>query len=822
MKTLAHVCVVASLFVRTIHAQTPDATITVQADRTLHRLSPYLVGACIEDVNHEIYGGIYSQMVFGESFQEPPRPVKLKGFTPYGGAWRLSDGVLDADAGSGPKLVGDATVGDGVVSVDVLFPTSASGGNAGMIVRVSEPGVGADRFNGYEVSLDGNGSLVLGRHRQNWELLRTVPCKVPVETWITLQARLNGPTIELYVDGKPLLAYKDEQHPMPTGRVGLRTWQRAARFRNLRVERDGRNDALAFERAEPATADAVSGQWHAMRRGDVQGSIDLDRSRPFKGVQSQRVELRSGKGVIGVENRGLNGWGMNVVAGKPYEGYVWARAEEPVELEVGFVDERGDPLAKATVLVGKADWGRYDFALSPSGGTSNGALRLALAKPGAVALGHAFVHPGAWGRYKTLPVRKDVAEAMVDQGLTVLRYGGSMINHPAYRWKNMIGPRDRRPETPGTWYAHSSNGWAVLDFLNFCEAAGFLAIPALNVNETPAEMAEFIAYANGPADSPWGRRRAEDGHPAPYRLKHLELGNEEALNDDYVRKFRALAEAVWKADPEIVLVVGDFAYGQPIADPFHFRGGAAANSLAAHQAILKLAAEHKREVWFDIHIGTDHPPEPRGLAPERSYVGHLEKLNPGATFKVAIFEFNAGNHAQRRALSNACAINEVQRIGERVPVACSANALQPDRQNDNGWDQGLLFLNPSQVWLQPPGYVTRMISRADGPWLVDCRAESPDDRLDVTATRGETGLPLTLKVVNTGDRPLTTRLALRGLRSAPRSGTAETLAGPLDAVNTADEPRRIAPTVAAWNPESPDGWTNYTFPAHSFTILRLE
>ena len=74
----------------------------------------------------------------------------------------------------------------------------------------------------------------------------------------------------------------------------------------------------------------------------------------------------------------------------------------------------------------------------------------------------------------------------------------------------------------------------------------------------------------------------------------------------------------------------------------------------------------------------------------------------------------------KRALSNALATNEAERIGDLLPIACAANCLQPDGQNDNGWDQGLLFLEPvSKVWLQPPGYLFQMcqasLSAPPGP-----------------------------------------------------------------------------------------------------------
>lgn len=94
------------------------------------------------------------------------------------------------------------------------------------------------------------------------------------------------------------------------------------------------------------------------------------------------------------------------------------------------------------------------------------------------------------------------------QEITVLRYGGSMIDHPEYRRKKMIGPRDRRPLSGGTRYPYSSNGWGILDFLNLCEVAGFLGIPAVNRDGTAHDLADFLDYVNGPATSPWGGRRA--------------------------------------------------------------------------------------------------------------------------------------------------------------------------------------------------------------------------------------------------------------------------------------------------------------------------
>src|SRR5262249_57866012 len=114
----------------------------------------------------------------------------------------------------------------------------------------------------------------------------------------------------------------------------------------------------------------------------------------------------------------------------------------------------------------------------------------------------------------------------------------------------------------------------------------------------------------------------------------------------------------------------------------------------------------------------------------------LEKIGGGARFRVAVFELNANNHGMRRAFANALAIQAIERDG-RIAIVTSANALQPDGQNDNGWDQGLLFLNPSQVWLQPPGYVTQLFSRHDQPKLVQCQVTGARGTLDVSARLSE-------------------------------------------------------------------------------------
>src|SRR5262249_13049330 len=131
-----------------------------------------------------------------------------------------------------------------------------------------------------------------------------------------------------------------------------------------------------------------------------------------------------------------------------------------------------------------------------------------------------------------LPFRADIAQALQREGIRFLRYGGSMVNAPEYRWKSMIGPRDRRPQYSGTWYPQSTNRFGTEQFLQFCEAAQIEPAFAINIEETPKDAADLVEYLNGPVTSPWGKRRAENGHPKPYHVRYIEIGNEEAIDGD--------------------------------------------------------------------------------------------------------------------------------------------------------------------------------------------------------------------------------------------------------------------------------------------------
>ena len=385
---------------------------------------------------------------------------------------------------------------------------------------------------------------------------------------------------------------------------------------------------------------------------------------------------------------------------------------------------------------------------------------------------------------------------------------------------------------PRSWWRDSlinsntyeSNGWGIFDFLCMTEKMGILGIPDVNINETAQDMADFVDYFNGSTSTTWGAKRAADGHPNPFNLKYIQLGNEERVDSTYYSKFQTLANAIWAKDSTITLVVGDFSYHDEIWDPFNFTGGPV-TTLAAHQSILSLAKSKNATVWFDVHLWTNTALDPNEeVAALISYNNALASLNAsiGANYKVVVFEFNANFHDLNRALGNANAITQFERVTNNFPVLVSANGLQVDGQNDDGWDQGLVFMNSSSAWAEPPLLVDKMISSNYQPYAVQVNTSMSIGEMSIAAAKSADGTTLVLQVVNMSNSSKTVPVTLSGFTPAQPALQVTLLTGSLNAVNTASNPNAVVPAQSSWTHNISGGTFTYTFYPNSFTILKLQ
>ena len=796
----------ALLAAAALAAAPEDSTIRVDAGKVINTTTRLMYGSCIEDVNHEIYGGLYSQRIFGESFEEPPRSAPPD-WTDYGGRWSAKNGVCSVNADAGAKLLRDEpTFGDGAVECDVKL-NDDRGDNAGLLVRVGEPGVGADRFVGYEISISSkNGNVLLGRHRHNWTPLAHAPAPIKPGQWHHLRVVCSGKGIDVFLDGgkDPVIRYTDDAAPILSGKVGVRTWRSDASFRRFALETGGKRVAGDFAIGNAAVKGEVSGMWDAVHTGSAVPSYTWDETNPFNSAHSQKIEMLRGDGTVGVANRGLNRWGLSVVKGRAYAGRLYLRQagyDGTVTVALQNSDGGRTDAKQEIGPVGK-DWTRCDFSLKATADDADARFAVWIDRPGAVWVDQVYLSGTGDDLFHGLPVRADVGKMLVGEGLGVLRYGGCMVNAPDYRWKKMIGDCDRRPQYKGWWYPYSTNGFGIEDFVRFCQAAGFESVFAINDEETPEDAADLVEYLNGPATSAWGKRRAANGHPEPYGVRYIEIGNEEKTNDHYIERFKLLSGAMHARDPNVQLIIA--AWWEP-------------DNPVSRRIVQEL--DGKAALW-DVHVGGDDPRE--GEKVDRLFT-RMEKLvrewAPATKLKACVLEENGGRHDLRRALGHAGVLNATQRHGDFVLIDCPANCLQPWRQNDNDWDQGQVFLTNRRVWGMPPYYAQQMAAENHLPCRVASTADSPKGDLDVTVLRSEDKTSLVLKVVNVGDKPRRTGVRIDHFGPVAARADVWTLAGKLDDVNSPEEPERVKAARTVF--EGAAYKFDYEFPAYSYTILRL-
>lgn len=794
------------LFTLPVSAFAQQAQITVDASRVLNRVPSNLYGACIEDVNHEIYGGLYDQRIFGESFEEPVASPVIAGWKSYGGYWQPDKNSISVNAGEGFKLIKQQLPGASYTA-EVLIKFGRRNDNAGILVNVSNADKGADSFNGYEISIDPNKKvLVFGKHRNNWTPISETKLAIDFKNWIKLRVENNGNVFKVYLNNEKsaVATLTDNEDPLPAGSFGLRTYNADVTYKNITIITKEKTTAENFH-TKPTPK--ISGAWDAINVGGA-GSFLLDTSDAYNGKQAQVIMHNGSKGVAGVANSGLNRWGIALRKGNTYSGSLFMKGNGiNGGITVSLQSADGKKIYSTQVIKGiTTGWKSYPFALKASQTDVKSHFVISVNSKGKLWADQVTLMCKQ-EQFKGLPLRADIGTAMQHEGLNFLRYGGTMVNAPGYRFKNMIGPRDKRPPYTGHWYPYSTNGFGIEEFLQFCEAAGFEAAFAINIEETPQDVADMVEYLKGDASTPWGKQRAENGHPAPYKVKYIEIGNEEVIfNGDvkseyehYAERFNLLQSAMHAKDPTMKFICS--AWWRPESP---------------NMALVFKAIDGKADYW-DLHTDADNADA--GIKVDSSLTrmkGMFTTWNPNTSLKCTIFEENGGRHDVSRALGHASTLNAVRKHGDFVLTSCAANALQPLGQNDNGWDQGQVFFTPAQVWGMPPFYAQQMASANHLPLNI---ASTATGQIDVSATLSEDGKQLILHIVNPTEKPMPANIKLNGFEKRKAETSMVQLAGHLKDVNTPAQPKLISPksTGISWTGDI----INYTLPAASYTIIRF-
>ncbi|MEJ7560017.1 MAG: beta-L-arabinofuranosidase domain-containing protein [Pedobacter sp.] len=803
----------------------PVSKIRVKADKVENKISPLLYGSNVEDVNHEIYGGFYDQRVFGESFEEPATDVNANDWRKYAGYWTAKEGIITIIPGRNTvsivqmngnhnvpvepdhsaKLIYDRRViVDGTVAAELRFP--AAGESAGLLIRVNNEGIGDDSFDGYEISLNSTGKkLLLGRHQQNFKALAEAVVNVDPKKWNKLKVAFTGAKILVSLNSKLILSYSDDQQPLAGGRIGLRTWKSHVEFKNITLSTSEGSEALQLSN-DPG--EVVSYYWDVIRSSSVKSDFVIDAVAAYNGKVSQVINYVSGKGKVGLANRGLNRWGIAVRKNQNFQGRLYLKSLKfKGAVTVALESADGSKTYASTVLSKiPTSWKKYPFKLTSNSLDKNARLAIYMESKGKLWIDQVVLSGNGEDQFKGMPIRADIGNMLVAQGLTFLRYAGTMVNSPDYKFKNMIGDPDLRPPYRGHWNHYTTNGFGIEEFLQFCEATSITPCFAVNIYETPDDMADMVEYFNGDQSTKWGAKRAKNGHLKPYGIKYIEIGNEEVIfNGDkkadyqhYVERFKLLHEAMIKKDSSLKFIQA--AWWRPESPNMEY---------------VFRALNGKADYW-DLHVGGDDPRA--GIETDKQLTGMINKFkswDSNTKMQIAVFEENGSKHGIQRALGHATNLNTIRKHSEYVLTSSPANALQPYRQNDNDWDQGQIFFSPNQVWGMPPFYAQKMQAENHLPLRVESVVAG---ELNVTATRSEDAKTLVLHVVNVGP-DIATSILLEGFKSSGQNVQIYSISGDLNAKNSPEKPDQYKTEgkvvkLALQNP-------SYIFPANSYTILKF-
>lgn len=548
----------------------------------------------------------------------------------------------------------------------------------------------------------------------------------------------------------------------------------------------------------------------------------------------------------GLENEGFVGIGVE--KGEKYRFSVWARVPQGGEgrLKVVLADRnthgRSQDLASAKIKVTTTDWQKYTVELTPDQTCAHAVLRVFLRHPDttAVDLEHLSLFPvDTWKGHEN-GLRKDLAQKLADIHPGVFRFPGGCIVEGTdldtrYQWKNTVGPVENRPTIENRWhytFTHhffpdyfQSNGLGFYEYFLLSEEIGAEPLPVLNVglscqyqNDRPEDHVavdslapyiqdalDLVEFANGDTTTTWGALRAQMGHPAPFNLKVMGIGNEQ-WGPEYVERLEPFLAAMRKAHPEIKIVgsTGPDSEG----DKFDY--------LWPEMKRVKadLVDEHfyRPEDWFlaqGARYDNYDRKGPKVFAGE--YACHMRNKNWNH-FEPALLEAAFMTGLERNA--------DVVHMATYAPLFAHVDAWQ--------WRPDMIWFDNLRSMPTASYYVQQMFATNKGtnvlPLTMDGKpltGGEGQNGLFASATLDKDANQIVVKVANTSKEDQTLNIDITGLKKgkALDGGKVLTLHADLEAENTLDNPDIVKPvesTVEAAGREF-----NATVGPSTFAVYRL-
>jgi len=580
--------------------------------------------------------------------------------------------------------------------------------------------------------------------------------------------------------------------------------------------------------------------WSEVRKGVAAGSLAVLDQDPFNTANPHYLRItatEAGDG-YGVVNESFSGMGVRKGEGYLFSAFV--RGDKKAVLRVELATADGRVLATANIKGLNTGWTKKAATLRPTATEAHARLRVLLETPGHVDFDMISLFPRKTWKNRPNGLRADVVQWLADLKPGFMRFPGGCIVEgrylsTRYPWKNTIGKPEERPLLVNRWndeFKHrpapdyfQTFGLGFYEYFLLCEDIGVEPLPILNCgmacqfnsNELVPfdqldpyiqDALDLIEFANGPATSPWGAKRAEMGHPKPFNMKLLGVGNEQ-WGPQYIERYERFARALKEKHPEIRLVSS--AGPSPDDERFQFLWP----KLAEMKADIVDEHCYANPAWFFDNA--------------QRYDGYRRngpKVFMGEYAAQSVKTVSPDNRNDWQcALSEAAFMTGLERNADVVVMSSYAPLFgHEDRWQ---WRPDLIWLDNLTSYGTPSYYVQQLFSRNRGDVVLPVEVSgrqppsSKQPGLYVTASRDEKASEIILKVVNSAATPASADVQLKGAGRVASQGTMVILAGQkLTDENSIAEPRKIAPVTSSLKGVSSE--FQHTFPPYSFTVLRLK
>lgn len=516
----------------------------------------------------------------------------------------------------------------------------------------------------------------------------------------------------------------------------------------------------------------------------------------------------------GIENEGFRGMGF--VKDASYRFSVWAKSLNSTgehKIRVEFITPQSNIIASAEVVINSNTWKKYDVVLNSKETEGKGKLRIFLASQGEVALEHISLFPVETYKNRENGLRKDLAQALAETNPGVFRFpGGCVVEgtdlETRYDWKKTIGPVENRPVNENRWhytFTHrffpdyfQSYGLGFYEYFLFSEDIGAEPLPVLNcglvcqyqnseehchvsigeLDSFVQDALDLIEFANGSVTSEWGSVRVSMGHPEPFNLKYIGIGNEQ-WGEEYTIRLEAFVTAIRSKYPEIKII----GSSGPAPDGKHF------DYLWPEMKRLKvdLVDEHyyRKPDWF--------------LANANRYDNYDRKAPAVFAGEYACHDYDSkGENNFYSALCEAAFMTGLERNADIVhmctyaPLLAHVDAWQ--------WKPDMIWFDNIRIMRTPNYYIQQMYAQNMGTHVMrltmDGKPISGEDYLYASAVFDEVTNCYIIKVVNTSVDQKYVNVTLKGASKKHTYSLGESIQiqhNDLTVVNTLDAPLQVFP-----------------------------